>query len=49
MFTLIKCALGVILMLGGAWLQGQSKTINQCDFIYGAEAVLAGLIIIATA
>ena len=49
MFTFIKCIVGVILMLGGAGLQSQSKNINQCDFICGAEAVLAGLIIIATA
>lgn len=49
MITLIKCVIGVILMLGGVGLQARSKGNDIYDFAYGTEAVIAGIIIIATA
>lgn len=49
MFMLIKCVLGLVMMLGGAGLQQRSRNKDRYEFLTGTEAVLAGLIIIATA
>lgn len=49
MFMLIKCVLGLVMMLGGAGLQQRSRNKDPYEFLTGTEAVLAGLIIIATA
>lgn len=47
--TIIKCIMGVLVTLGGVGLQARSKGNNPYDFAYGTEAVIAGIIIIATA
>lgn len=47
MLTVIKMILGAILMLVGVGLQARSKGNDPYDFAYGAEAVIAGMIIIA--
>lgn len=50
MFMLIKCVLGLVVMLGGVGLQQRSRNKDHLyEFLTGTEAVLAGLIIIATA
>jgi len=49
LFMLIKYVLGLVMMLGGAGLQQRSRNKDPYEFLTGTEAVLAGLIIIATA
>lgn len=46
--TIIKFLIGVFLMIGGVGLQARSKNRELYDFIYGTEAVIAGIVIIAT-
>lgn len=45
MFMLIKCVLGLVFMLSGCGLQQKSPNKDLYKFIYGAELILAGLII----
>lgn len=47
--AIIKCLIGAFLMIGVVGLQARSKGNDLYDFAYGTEAVIAGLIIIATA
>jgi len=49
LFMLINLLLGLVMMLGGAGLQQRSRNKDPYEFLTGTEAVLAGLIIIATA
>lgn len=47
-FQAIKTIISILLLIGGTYIQAESKNKNLCDFIYGTEFVLAALIIIAT-
>lgn len=49
MATAIKCFIGILMVIFGTFLQLKSNGNNLFDFLYGEEAVIAGMIILATA